>query len=664
MATSKEETKVSPILKKRTSPDELVSNEKPSPGVNPLKKRVLPGDEPAPTTKPKKGMPLQKKAANLLDQETPTETEGKEKSSLEQMKERIAAQKKLEQDMMTQQSLRNQERGVLRNKLNALAKEISEEEVEEREKPTFSSDLKTEVLETQNKKLKSDLEKVKKQIQTLQSLEYNNVRVIEFDSLGLSDEFLESIKNNTNSEDNEKTQEQLKIKQEEITSLEAENKKLVSDYKAQMKELETTLNNQIKDLNKELKSKIKELEKSYTINESLNVDKQNLQTENKNLSDQVNSLLEKLSDSDQENKNKELLNSEIKSLKENISKLESLQVELVEKNNKINELEKQVQEITKTNDDNVSKISQLEKEVKDANNTNEENNKKILELEKQLTSKSEMESNNQEIQKEKEELVEKLKVHEAKFNDLKVQYDNEKDETSKVIAELKEKVANDKTEELQKQLDSLNKEKQELEANKNNLSLEVNQLKQSINDKDTSYEELLNKYNQLLESKETRISVEEIVQVQNEITDMKSKVKENESVVLELTEMYNRFLETEKVLVKKSRDVRLYNSLVKDYNSTSELLKAAEEEVNKVDLKNDKKLYNKKQAIVKGFKNKVAYFEKKIKGSLRKKRVKEYVQVINKLKEFNQQFEMYEERNKELNSQIQVKENELLKYKG
>ena len=52
MATSKEETKVSPILKKRTSPDELVSNEKPSTGVNPLKKRVLPGDEPAPTTKP------------------------------------------------------------------------------------------------------------------------------------------------------------------------------------------------------------------------------------------------------------------------------------------------------------------------------------------------------------------------------------------------------------------------------------------------------------------------------------------------------------------------------------------------------------------------------------------------------------------------------------
>jgi len=260
--TNKEETKtkVSPILKKRTSPDELVSNESTSTGVNPLKKRVLPGDEPVQNDKEKKGMPLKKKVINPLEQETPTDSETKEKSSLEQMKERIAAQKKLEQDMMTQQSLKNKEKGVLRNKLNALAKDMAEESNEERGKPDFSSDLKTEVLETQNKKLKADLEKIKKQLQALQSLEYNNVRVIEVETLDLSEEFLEAIKNTTpqdESKENEAVNLELKQKQDEITSLQAENKKLTAEYKAQIKELETSLNNQIKELNKQLKTKEK-----------------------------------------------------------------------------------------------------------------------------------------------------------------------------------------------------------------------------------------------------------------------------------------------------------------------------------------------------------------------------------------------------------------------
>ena len=56
--TTKEETSVksTPVLKKRTSPDDLVSNESTVSGVNPLKKRTLPGDEPLTATKEKKGM--------------------------------------------------------------------------------------------------------------------------------------------------------------------------------------------------------------------------------------------------------------------------------------------------------------------------------------------------------------------------------------------------------------------------------------------------------------------------------------------------------------------------------------------------------------------------------------------------------------------------------
>ena len=72
-------------------------------------------------------MPLKKKTVNPLETQD-TEQEGNETISLAQMKKRSAAQKKLEQDMMTQQSLRNQEKGALRNKLSALAKDMSEEE--------------------------------------------------------------------------------------------------------------------------------------------------------------------------------------------------------------------------------------------------------------------------------------------------------------------------------------------------------------------------------------------------------------------------------------------------------------------------------------------------------------------------------------------------------
>ena len=71
----------------------------------------------------------------------------KEKSSLDKMRERIAAQKKLEQDMMTKQSLRNQEKVGLRNKLSALSKDLTEssdeEEVTPKAKPVINTDLKT-----------------------------------------------------------------------------------------------------------------------------------------------------------------------------------------------------------------------------------------------------------------------------------------------------------------------------------------------------------------------------------------------------------------------------------------------------------------------------------------------------------------------------------------
>jgi hypothetical protein len=229
--TKKEETsvKVTPVLKKRTSPDELVSNETSTSTVNPLKKRVLPGDEPVPAlTKENKSMPLKKKTVNPLETQE-TGQEGNETSSLAQMKKRIAAQKKLEQDMMTQQSLRNQEKVNMRNKLSALTKDLNEEAEEDvdiviptpKAKPIINSDLKTEALETQNKKLKSDLEKSKQQLQALLSLEYQNMKVLDSNNLSLSDEFIQNINNLKEQYEAQKNLEEQSLK-EELNSLQKE----------------------------------------------------------------------------------------------------------------------------------------------------------------------------------------------------------------------------------------------------------------------------------------------------------------------------------------------------------------------------------------------------------------------------------------------------------
>ena len=67
-------------------------------------------------------------------------------------------------------------------------------------------------------------EKIKKQIQAVQALEYNNGRVIELDTLSLSEEFIETISKVEKVEDKDNTQidelqTQLQEKEKSIVSL-------------------------------------------------------------------------------------------------------------------------------------------------------------------------------------------------------------------------------------------------------------------------------------------------------------------------------------------------------------------------------------------------------------------------------------------------------------
>ena len=303
--------KETPVLKKRTLPEDGIKKEKDTSSPI-LKKRELPLDE-------KKPLPEKKKAS-----EAP-----KEKSSLDQMKERIAAQKKLEQDMMTKQSLRNQEKVGLRNKLSALAKDIAEEETEVRQKPVIELDLKGEAIEAQNKKLKADLEKYKNQLHTLQLLEYENVRVLDIANLSLNEDFISSI---SNLKDNSNNEEKILLIENEKQNLEEK----------------------IKELSKEIKEKEKQIEKINETKEAAVIDKQNLQTENNKLNIQINELLEKLSSADAENKSKDLLTQELESLKQKLDDQEkvhqeNLQSEINKSNTLIADLENKLKELESAN---------------------------------------------------------------------------------------------------------------------------------------------------------------------------------------------------------------------------------------------------------------------------------------------------------------------------
>ena len=359
--------KESPILKKRTSPDEIANQGDATEKKTPLKKRTTPLDEPnaeksvasmlkkreLPTEEKEQATPLKKKI-NPLDIQ---KEEPKEKSSLDKMRERIAAQKKLEQDMMTQQSLRNQEKVSMRNKLSALTKDLNEEAEEDADvviptpktKPVINSDLKTEALEMQNKKLKADLEKSKQQLQALLALEYQNMRVLDSGSLSLSNEFLESLNSLKEQYENQKNLEEQTLKEElnslqkELVDLKNKNaaakkasddaRKAAAQAEKAIEETKRVIEEQENDQIRNFKEEIKELEKQIKdkekqISQSLK-EKEHIEKDYQLKLDSLKQDLEKQTQllTEQENKyknNEESLNNQISSLKEDIQTKENL----------------------------------------------------------------------------------------------------------------------------------------------------------------------------------------------------------------------------------------------------------------------------------------------------------------------------------------------------
>ena len=83
-----------------------------------------------------------------------------------------------------------------------------------------------------------------------------------------------------------------------------------------------------------------------------------------------------------------------------------------------------------------------------------------------------------------------------------------------------------------------------------------------------------------------------------------------------------------------------------------------------INAKTDKKAYKAKVAEAKSMNTKALYLDKQLKKLMKNKNVSEYTKLVQKIKEFEKQFEEIDARNDELKTQVQEKEAEVLKLKG
>ena len=153
-------------------------------------------------------------------------------------------------------------------------------------------------------------------------------------------------------------------------------------------------------------------------------------------------------------------------------------------------------------------------------------------------------------------------------------------------------------------------------------------------------------------------------QLQKEISNLQTKIEENDKVKSELLEQYNRFKTAEQKLLSSFAVVRKLNSSIKECELAKDNAKKLSEEVAMINAKTDKKAYKAKVAEAKSMNTKALYLEKQLKKLMKNKNVSEYTKLVQKIKEFENQFEAIDARNNELKTQVQEKEAEIQKLKG
>ena len=593
--TLEKKSDTSSILKKRELPGDAPKTlEKKSDTSSILKKRELPGD-----AKVEESSPLKKKI-NLSDQSEPifTKTEkesSQEKSSLDKMRERIAAQKKLEQDMMTQQVLRNQEKEGLRSKLSKLNKELVEEEQPEMPKANISFDLKSEALETQNKKLKQDIEKLKNQLQALLALEFMDLKVLDPNNLTLANDFVEAVNNIKDQVELQKDKEEQSLKDElqslqfELDNLRAKNEeakkastdikrvaqqtqKALDEAKKAIQEQETDevrdFKQEINALHEQLEAKTKELE---TLQNEKNILKKNNEDSIKVLKVTLEKQIEKLSSSlevkntelEKEKELNETITQETKKLEEQVTTLEQKIKEMNEENSNNVNLEKEKIELEQKLEEQASKVDTL-----------------LLEYQKQLDAKD----------KEIEELRKAISLKEKELNEsfTKEQVDEKEAkiiELQELVSKQEKELSESFTKDQVLSKDSKIEELQELVSKREKELLEIS--KQPDQEEIKALEDKCNQYQILLMSeRDSHIQVEqklckdletykqEIVSLQAQVTNMSSDygLTRLHKQIDSIEEFINEMKNNPDNGVNKNAYNEYYEKLIADYKLEEEKL--------------------------------------------------------------------------------------------
>ena len=152
--------------------------------------------------------------------------------------------------------------------------------------------------------------------------------------------------------------------------------------------------------------------------------------------------------------------------------------------------------------------------------------------------------------------------------------------------------------------------------------------------------------------------------LREEISEINYKISQNEAVKEEMQEQYERFISGAKQMASVIKDVRKYKEFVSEYEIVKSEAEKMQNELANMDIKENKKAYKAKAGECKSMQHKVDYLAKHIKSLRKNKRVDEYIQLVSKIQDFENQFEEIDRRNNELSIQASQKEIEIQTLKG
>ena len=320
-------------------------------------------------------------------------------------------------------------------------------------------------------------------------------------------------------------------------------------------------------------------------------------------------------------------------------------------------------------------------------------------LKQQIAKLNANESLSEEEVQLKKQLIENLQNNEFKLNNLK-QYgiDQVEEENNLILAQLENDYKNiieeeNKLKELyyERELEAKNRlevEKQkaidaELEYNKQTISdyiyiqEETERVIESVQEKrEKVTEEVVSEEVAVQDQKPEIVSsatqlgeldqkdLISIKALREEISEINYKIGQNEALKEEMQEQYERFISGAKQMTSVIKDVRKYKEFVSEYEIVKSESEKMQNELANMDIKENKKAYKAKAGECKSMQHKVDYLAKHIKSLRKNKRVDEYIQLIEKIKDFEQQFEEIEKRNNELSIQVSQKEIEIQTLKG